>query len=405
MNDTGVEAGFGAYLSRYLVGRLGFQAIVVPEAAELAEACDQVLTRTDPGSFHIACIVDRDRNPGRVFSLSPARVRAIAANCLDYTDSIRRTKLPVGLSIYEIGAGATSKANTDRLAPYRRASTFSKALVSAYAIDPVSKEVWNNRPWLGRAAGNRWLRQLLLQPQFAGDALATVAVGDRVEGLPALTLALLAGLIAIFGAELAFGIGPATGLLQPTLKTLVAFGGLLRPLVIDKGQWWRLLTAPLLHADLMHILFNGIALFLVGRLAERLIGPAWFAAVFTISALAGSLLSLIVNAPNLVCVGASGGIVGLFAATYTVSFRLPPGALRNKLQARALGTLAPALIPFVSSVGGRGSTTERISAGLSAASGWGSSCCGSGRASGRCQSMRRRPASWRASAPWRWPRP
>src|SRR5262249_42706955 len=163
-----------------------------------------------------------------------------------------------------------------------------------------------------------------------------------------LTYTMLAALVAIFAAEIHHGIGPWTKLLQPSTSTLVAFGGLLPSLVYKSGEWYRLVSAPLLHADAVHLLMNGIALFLAGSLLESLVGRAWYATVFVISAIFGSLLSLTLNADNLVSVGASGAVTGLFAATLVTSFHFPSGAERTSLQMAAMYVLVPALLPLLS---------------------------------------------------------
>ena len=79
------------------------------------------------------------------------------------------------------------------------------------------------------------------------DADATGYAPARVT--PYLTFAMLAALIVIFAAEIVFGIGPWTKVLEPELATRVAFGGLQYPLVVDREQWYRLFSAPLLHAN------------------------------------------------------------------------------------------------------------------------------------------------------------
>ena len=56
-------------------------------------------------------------------------------------------------------------------------------------------------------------------------------------------------LFAAFAIEIVLGIGPATKLLQPTVTTLLAFGGLTRLGVLQYGEWYRLLAAPFLHLD------------------------------------------------------------------------------------------------------------------------------------------------------------
>lgn len=82
--------------------------------------------------------------------------------------------------------------------------------------------------------------------------------------------------------------------------------------LIGLGEFWRLLTAMFLHADFMHLIFNMMALYILGRDIERFFGKGKFLAIYFISGLVGSGASywLIEN----VSVGASGAIFGLMGA-------------------------------------------------------------------------------------------
>jgi rhomboid protease GluP len=165
---------------------------------------------------------------------------------------------------------------------------------------------------------------------------------------PWLTLALLATLIAVFAIENVFSITPSDGL-SPSVATLLAMGGLSRTAVLSNGEWYRLFTAPLLHASVIHILGNGVALLLGGRLLEHLVGRLWFFAFFVVGALGGSLMSLAVGPANVVSVGASGALMGMFAALFVGGFRLPAGsAARHRLQINSIQVLIPSLLPLFS---------------------------------------------------------
>lgn len=164
---------------------------------------------------------------------------------------------------------------------------------------------------------------------------------------PWLTLSLLAILVGIFILENTFNPMPNAGL-SPI--TLFSMGALNRTAVLSGGEWYRLFTAPLLHANFAHIAGNGIALLFGGVLLERLVGRLWYFAFFTVGALCGSLMSLAVGPPNLTSVGASGALMGLFAALLVSSFHLPahtPG--RTALQFNSLRILVPSLLPLASS--------------------------------------------------------
>lgn len=119
----------------------------------------------------------------------------------------------------------------------------------------------------------------------------------------------------------------------------MAFGGLVPNLVLQLGDWYRLLSAPFLHADATHLAMNAIALFLAGRSLENLVGRGWFGAIYVIGGLGGSLLSLALTPASIVSVGASGAIMGLFAAMLVASVHYPPGPIRTGLQLNAVYVL------------------------------------------------------------------
>jgi rhomboid protease GluP len=135
---------------------------------------------------------------------------------------------------------------------------------------------------------------------------------------------------------------------QPTVATLVAFGGLMGKLVVESGEWYRMLTAPLLHGGFEHIALNAISLGFAGYVLEPMIGRAWFAALFVVGALCGSLLSLALNSGVIVSVGASGAVMALFACMLVLSQHFPKGGTRTSLQMNAVYVLLPSLLPLAS---------------------------------------------------------
>lgn len=79
------------------------------------------------------------------------------------------------------------------------------------------------------------------------------------------------------------------------------------------GEWWRLLTATFIHAGVIHLFFNMLALWNLGAIVEGALGSACFASIYFLSGLAGSITSLAWH-PHATSVGASGAIFGLFGA-------------------------------------------------------------------------------------------
>lgn len=82
--------------------------------------------------------------------------------------------------------------------------------------------------------------------------------------------------------------------------------------LILSGEYWRFLTAMFLHGNLMHILFNGFALFALGPETERIFGTPRFLVIYFLSGFAGGVASYAMSpSPS---VGASGAIFGLIGA-------------------------------------------------------------------------------------------
>jgi membrane associated rhomboid family serine protease len=87
------------------------------------------------------------------------------------------------------------------------------------------------------------------------------------------------------------------------------------------GQWWRIFTSAFLHADIMHIAFNMFALYQVGQYVELVYGTPRMAIIY-VMAMIGSGIAVTYFAPDVLTIGASGAIFGLFGALAVAGFRL-----------------------------------------------------------------------------------
>ena len=94
-----------------------------------------------------------------------------------------------------------------------------------------------------------------------------------------------------------------------------------RFLVLNNGEYWRLFTVALTHGGLAHLFFNMYALLILGNSLESAIGRNKFLAIFLISQLGASFASILFSSINVISVGASGAIFGLFGAMVVVSKR------------------------------------------------------------------------------------
>jgi membrane associated rhomboid family serine protease len=86
---------------------------------------------------------------------------------------------------------------------------------------------------------------------------------------------------------------------------------------VKAGQYWRLFTVALLHANWIHLLFNMLALWSIGTPVEQIFGRGRYATIFLGSLLTASIASAYFG-PAALSVGASGAIFGLFGALLAV---------------------------------------------------------------------------------------
>jgi len=135
----------------------------------------------------------------------------------------------------------------------------------------------------------------------------------------------------------AFGPGPLTPAVKWLLianvamflvtlfaPALVAPLGLQPAAVIGRWRWWQPATYMFLHADIFHILFNMLALWMFGVELERLWGTVFFAKYYAITGIGAGLCTVLVSLLPLggvsermyvaMTIGASGAIYGLLLA-------------------------------------------------------------------------------------------
>jgi membrane associated rhomboid family serine protease len=132
------------------------------------------------------------------------------------------------------------------------------------------------------------------------------------RGSPA-TFVLIAISVAVYLLEIARGSG---GLTMST-QTVYDLGGLYGPSVAE-GEWFRLVTSGFVHVSLVHIGFNMLLLFFLGRLMEPALGTPRFLVLYFASLLAGSFGVMLLS-PTEVSAGASGAIFGLAGATFVIA--------------------------------------------------------------------------------------
>ncbi len=127
------------------------------------------------------------------------------------------------------------------------------------------------------------------------------------------------------------------------LHQMLALGASYSLATVGEGRYETLVTACFLHAGVVHLLFNMIALWQAGPLVERSVGSARMAPMYLIAGAFGNLVSVLFGwfgGTAGMTVGASGAISGVIAAALIVGWRT--GGWRSPLtqaMARWLGIL------------------------------------------------------------------
>jgi len=104
------------------------------------------------------------------------------------------------------------------------------------------------------------------------------------------------------------------------------------------GEWWRLFSAMFLHAGLIHLAFNGYALYIVGGVVEQELGRWRMVALYLVTGFCSSVASYAIAAPVIPSVGASGAIFGLFGVFFAYNYQRRHLAF-YAARMRSMGTL------------------------------------------------------------------
>lgn len=338
---------FARYLARYLITREGlFPGAAMPEAQSLEQAFDIVLTQDD-GMLRLVCILDRDADPNRPLAVGAEDLQRIGEECLKYAG-----RAGLFIDVLVIGAGKALAGDPARLRP-AKGGAFGKLRISLWQIDTAAGNVRTDARFGGYGLGMLTYRRLLRRPRLSDAALQPMPPPAALPPRPPAATHAVLGLIAlVFLLQHIFAADPSVGTLGLTTRSLMAQGALNDRAVLELGEWYRLLTAALLHGNLVHLGLNAFCLYIVGRVLEAMVGRAWFCALFVLGALGGAAGSMLLNGPGTVSVGASGAIMCLCAATYFLGYRQPPGWLRKRAQIGSLQILVPALLPLIPSSGG-----------------------------------------------------
>lgn len=101
----------------------------------------------------------------------------------------------------------------------------------------------------------------------------------------------------------------------PTIEVMDRMGAKNDDAIFKKGEWWRIASCNWLHAGMIHLAFNMMAVANMGVGLERMFGFWRIAVLYLLSGLFGTIVSVIFL-PGVLSVGASASVFGLVGACW-----------------------------------------------------------------------------------------
>ena len=163
----------------------------------------------------------------------------------------------------------------------------------------------------------------------------------------------------VYALTLIFSIGSVgvggLGLLSPSTRALLLFGasGALPVFVADR--WWTVLSASWLHAGLLHIFMNMMAVRQIAPGVAELYGPARTVIIYTAGSVVGFALSsfagafippILILQGSTITVGASASIAGLIGAILAYGHQTGSTMARSYAGSYIVGLVVIGFLPF-----------------------------------------------------------
>lgn len=178
-----------------------------------------------------------------------------------------------------------------------------------------------------------------------GRREALTVAGARLGDKPIVVPAMIAINVLVFVLTAVQAGSAAANHVSPTFASYALW-----PVLVAGGEWWRLLTSGFLHLGLVHLAMNMLALWVIGRDLEMLLGRVRFAAVYLLSLLGGSAAVFLFGEVGRSVAGASGAVYGLMGGIAVAALRLKI-SLRPVLIVIGLNVVLSVSIPGISLLG------------------------------------------------------
>lgn len=134
-------------------------------------------------------------------------------------------------------------------------------------------------------------------------------------------------------------------------ETLIKYGAFVPPYIVFFNQYYRFITSIFMHIGLMHLFFNGYALYIFGPQIERLMGAKKYLLFFLLAGLGGNIATFFFQFES-VSAGASGSLFGLFGAFLYLVYRhkdmVTPEGRKSILSLLGVNLLLTIAVPSIS---------------------------------------------------------
>lgn len=268
-------------------------------------------------------------------ALRAARTRWLHDDLTDTTDKLRWFGMVLaGLSAYSFYQGFIAAGQFDALFPRFQLALRTVLSSTGVGLAFLLFTIFAFIPWYQARKRGKQLGKQLGKWTEAGiaEAVPTIRFETWLERQKAPFTQIFLGLIAL------------VGLTQLLPSDALTAAGLIKE-NYRQGEWWRILTAPFLHGNVVHFLMNASALLYLGKRVEVFARWPHLPLVFLFSAVIGGEASArFVAAPS---VGASGGLMGwlgFLLVFETLHQGLVPRTARRRL---AAGVVLTALIGLI----------------------------------------------------------
>lgn len=134
-------------------------------------------------------------------------------------------------------------------------------------------------------------------------------------------------------------------------QALVKYGAFFPPFIVAYKEYYRFVTSIFIHIGILHLFFNGYALYVLGPQIERLMGAKKYLLFFLLTGIGGNLATFFFNFTS-VSAGASGSLFGLFGVFLYLIHRhgniITPHGRKNVLQLITINLILTITVPSIS---------------------------------------------------------